>query len=400
MRRMMFSVCLYVACHPSTYSLPKPSKERDIHPTYLMPAVIRRLQVLLGTTFCLVALLTIDASLAFVSWSSSSSSGPYETTWTVRRPGGNGRPDVAGILLSQYEQQEQPQENPSADMTRRSSAGVLFDSVLTGLHILFPPTTLEQRNAASRSDGYWPYIQNGQDPPLQLTYGEFDFTFFGQILETVPNIVNGRQQHGTTETSYCNTSAWKDKVFVDIGSGVGRLVFAAAALHPEWKECRGIEILPGLHEQAKVALQQCGKSRRLPTTNSITNDSTKHDSSSLQLAPISFVCGSFEDTDLGDADFIFVTASCLPSDLLGTLQDCVLKNCQPGTVIVTTDYALPIENQQQSTGGARLELLQSIEGWSWVTGGGSTAFVHQLQMPRKATSSGIYSYLDSLQSQS
>jgi hypothetical protein len=38
-----------------------------------------------------------------------------------------------------------------------------------------------RRNALSRTDGYWPYIQKGEDLPQQFTYGEFDFTFFAQL---------------------------------------------------------------------------------------------------------------------------------------------------------------------------------------------------------------------------
>lgn len=56
---------------------------------------------------------------------------------------------------------------------------------------------------------------------------------------------------------YTNDDNWDGKVFVDIGSGTGRLVFAAAALHSHWKKCRGIELLPGLNKAAEDTLDQC-----------------------------------------------------------------------------------------------------------------------------------------------
>ena len=53
----------------------------------------------------------------------------------------------------------------------------------TALDRLYPPNELETRHATSRTDGYWPYIHQGKDPPQQFTYGEFDVGFFAQVLE-------------------------------------------------------------------------------------------------------------------------------------------------------------------------------------------------------------------------
>ena len=44
-------------------------------------------------------------------------------------------------------------------------------------------------------------------------------------------------------------------VFVDLGSGVGRAVFAAAMLH-DFKKCVGIEILQSLFEESQQILAQ------------------------------------------------------------------------------------------------------------------------------------------------
>eukprot|EP00611_Tribonema_gayanum_P013097 TRINITY_DN2386_c0_g1_i2.p1 TRINITY_DN2386_c0_g1~~TRINITY_DN2386_c0_g1_i2.p1 ORF type:complete len:332 (+),score=108.63 TRINITY_DN2386_c0_g1_i2:86-1081(+) len=41
------------------------------------------------------------------------------------------------------------------------------------------------------------------------------------------------------------------EVFFDLGSGMGRALLSAAALHPELGECVGVEFLAGLHKQAQ-----------------------------------------------------------------------------------------------------------------------------------------------------
>lgn len=73
--------------------------------------------------------------------------------------------------------------NPEADFDRKSLSGVRYGAVFDSLHVLYPPIDLEKRNAVSRSDGYWPFINSGEEPPLQFTYGEFDlylYVFFEQ----------------------------------------------------------------------------------------------------------------------------------------------------------------------------------------------------------------------------
>lgn len=50
------------------------------------------------------------------------------------------------------------------------------------------------------------------------------------------------------------------EIFVDLGSGVGKAVFAAGALYPRLKKAVGVEYLPGLHQKAG---QYQAKYRRL-----------------------------------------------------------------------------------------------------------------------------------------
>jgi hypothetical protein len=276
-----------------------------------------------------------------------------------------------------------PEENPDFDLDARSLAGVSYGAVRGAMNQLFPPAELEKRNAQSRTDGYWPYIQNGDDPPADLTYGEFDLYFFSQLLDRAANI---RRQQDRMES---NGVGWEDKVFVDIGSGTGRLVFSAAALHPQFRLCRGIELLPTIHEQAVQNLQSC----RLPsssghalTVHALSSDSTP---GFLPMAPVELVCGSLDDPYVyfGDADLIFVFSSCMTSSLLQRLACAVGRQCRPGTLVVTTEYMLPLEgfvqpverDERLPSGSYKLGLVEKVNGWCWLTGGSSTAFIHRVE---------------------
>lgn len=170
---------------------------------------------------------------------------------------GNGSLGSSLLIGDQTPSNEAPEENPNADPQRKSISGVRYADVLDGVHFLYPPEKLEDRNAESRSDGYWPFIQNGEDPPQQFTYGEFDFYFFAELLDRAC-------QHYYEGRTDVESSTWDDMEFLDIGSGSGRLVIAASALHPHWKKCRGVEVLQGIHKLAQQTLARCEPGRAFP----------------------------------------------------------------------------------------------------------------------------------------
>lgn len=302
----------------------------------------------------------------------------FVTTYRAKR----GAP-TRGLNLQQKQQEEQPQqplvpdENPEFDTSARSLAGVSYASVRDVLAELFPPGELEARNAQSRTDGYWPFVRRGEDPPADLTYGEFDLYFFSQLLDRAASIY----QPSNEEASDSAPTGWKDKVFVDIGSGMGRLVLSAAALHPDLRLCRGIELLPTIHEQAVKNLEAC----RVGGGDRWALDSIASPPS-LPLAPVELVCGSFDDPYVyfGDADIIFVFSSCMTTPVLSSLAAAVGRQCKPGTLVITTEYMLPLvgavppveRDGRFPCGSFRLGLIEKVNGWCWLTGGSSTAFVH------------------------
>jgi hypothetical protein len=143
-----------------------------------------------------------------------------------------------------------PEENPFATPATVSSSGVVLGEVHDQLEQYYPTAQWQQRNAVSRTDGYWPYLQQGRDPPAANTYGEFDFYSFAQLLEVaiqeLPSLEE--DEDGGKAPQGMNNNI----TFTDIGSGAGRLVLAAAALHPFWRRYRGVELLPGLHAMAQT----------------------------------------------------------------------------------------------------------------------------------------------------
>lgn len=312
----------------------------------------------------------------------------------------------------------QPESNPYANPDTVSISGVTYQHVFNGLKILYPPNTLDKRNAMSRTDAYWPYIQKGLEPPTELTYGEFDFYFFAQLLDRAILLLDENMVQ-PTYSSNNGLGHQKQKIFCDIGSGTGRLVFAAAALHPQlFQLCRGVELLPSLHNAAIDHLHQCcydqsfsfneqqqQLSQQLQPSSEIEHNSlhpkvTKYalpsfdsagNDASYPMAPIQFDCGSFDDPYniyYGDADIIFIFSSCMGSDLVqNKLVQALGRQCQIGTIIITTDYMLPLDgyippndlDDRIPFGNYRLKLLESVDGWCWLTGGASTAYIHRVE---------------------
>lgn len=243
--------------------------------------------------------------------------------------------------------------------------------MLSALNKVYPPQELAQRNAMSRTDGYWKYIAKGEEPPPTLTYGEFDFLFFCVLIDRAMHMHNGEM------VGSCDFS---EKTFLDIGSGTGRLVLGAAALHPELKLCKGLEILPGIHEAALGNLDLC---------KTAGFSYSEHSNENLPMAAIQLTCGSFDDPYeyLGDADVIFVFSTCFTADMMSSLSDAIGRQCKPGTIVITTEYKLdqsgvidPLENDPEMLcGDYNIEIVDSVDGWNWLVGGQSTAHIQRVK---------------------
>ena len=241
----------------------------------------------------------------------------------------------------------------------KSISGVSYSDVIDGLDLLYPPSELSQRNALSRTDGYWPFVKDGQTPPPEYTYGEIDLPFFAQLLDKANDFVS--------------ENGWKDSTFCDIGSGTGRLVVSAAALHPGLALCRGVEFLPGCHNLAVATIAKCQDGLAL-----------SQKSTPLIMSPVNLQCASIGDsaTFIGDVDVFFAAASCMSEEVLEMISKAVGTQCKVGTIVITTDYEIPTSGTVANTNGAetpyRFELLEQMDGYVWVVGGICTAYFFRL----------------------
>jgi len=267
------------------------------------------------------------------------------------------------------------EDDLSIDRNTLSSSGTMYCDVLSGLNKLYPPDELSARNAISRTDGYWKYISKGEEPPPTLTYGEFDFLFFSDLIDKAIVLHDGGEGRGNIA----------EKTFTDIGSGTGRLVIGAAALHPKLKLSRGIEILQGIHDSAVSNLELCTKSDE---TQWLSYGMTNGNEGELNLASIEFECGSFDDPYeyIGDSDVIFVFSTCFTPEMMSNLSDGIGRQCKPGTIVITTEYKLNtsglidplVSDSRMPHGDYSIDLVDSIDGTCWLVGGRSTAHVHKV----------------------
>ena len=245
---------------------------------------------------------------------------------------------VVGVMASK-------QPNNDESINRRDADGRLahMKSCFDTVNALFPTAETEVRNSASRTDGYWKYVQHNKEPPLEFTYGEFPLDSFARVVDRAFDIFP------TART------------FLDMGSGAGRLATLASIMYP-FEHCRGIEILNSLHDLA-LSIQGAASIDR--------------------VSNIDYICGSWSDPYLffGDADITFVYSSCLGTEQLHDLAKSLGRQLKVGAVVITTEFPLPPASPPSSYS---FEIKDSFDVENSLVGGKSTVYIHT------ATSTGYY----------
>ncbi|GMH63646.1 hypothetical protein TL16_g03769 [Triparma laevis f. inornata] len=227
---------------------------------------------------------------------------------------------------------------------------------------IFPPDDVESRNSISRKDGYWRYVQTNKPPPLEYTYGEFELSAFLRVVDCALSHLPPQKPQ-------------QDVTLTDLGSGAGRLVQTASLCY-SFRLCRGVEILPSLHEYAV----ELSSSLNPPFPRS----------------PTSFHCGSWNDKFLylGDSDIVFVYSSCLGDDQRKDLTASLGSQLQPGAIVITTEYPLSTPPSPSPSPCAfefeTLEVLNDVE--NELVGGTSTVYVHRIV--KSGWTSSLESWMD------
>lgn len=128
---------------------------------------------------------------------------------------------------------------------------------LEQVNVLYPREEEYQRIQAARKDGYWPYISKKEEPPADFTYGEFPLPFFAELVDFAVVNYAKRDCEGDPGSGLnpLRSSRCERMEFLDLGSGAGRLVLAAASMDTRWKRVRGVEFLTSLHELAQEKLE-------------------------------------------------------------------------------------------------------------------------------------------------
>lgn len=140
-------------------------------------------------------------------------------------------------------------------------------------------------------------------------------------------------------------------VFVDVGCGCGKPVFAAALCHP-WERCVGVEILQSLHALCLDARDEYDASvrPRLPSRNADTE--------------LLFLHGDATVLDWSNADVVFMNSTCFDTKLMAALL-ARAENLRDGAILIT--MTMPVRHKDFTL----LEQAPMDEQW-----GEATVFCH------------------------
>ncbi len=145
----------------------------------------------------------------------------------------------------------------------------------------------------------------------EFIYGEIDFLSFYTILE--------------------RTSPSTQDVFYDLGSGSGKAVLSAI-LFFNVKKSIGVELLPPLYAQSNTQLEKAIQRFQ------------QHDVEKEylpQMERIQFINDSFLHCDFGDADIIYVAATCLTDATWNELMS-KMAGLKPGSQIIVCRASITI----------------------------------------------------------
>lgn len=173
-------------------------------------------------------------------------------------------------------------------------------------------------------------------------------------IEDKSEILYGELPPETWQKIVERTDVKKDGVFVDVGSGTGRIVMLSHLMF-DFKKCIGIELLQGLYDKSCEVKEIFDREIRPQIASQVAN------------RELDFLCKNILDADLRDADLLFMNHPFKDRALFEVLEEKFLRELQPKTKIVTTIRALKNPAFKQ-LGSEKYE-------FSW---GESTAYFHEV----------------------
>lgn len=156
-------------------------------------------------------------------------------------------------------------------------------------------------------------------PDSTLTYGELDFVSIGEVFQTIKKRYAVIPEGG---------------VFYDLGSGTGKGVITGALLHP-FEECRGIELLSGLHGiSCQVKEKYDAKFPKAVAENPQVWSS---------VPKVNMILGDMFEVDWTDASFIFANSTCYSHEMMKQIAE---KEVPVGTIALSMTKEFPSNKWQ------------------------------------------------------
>ncbi|TYZ61447.1 hypothetical protein PybrP1_005300 [[Pythium] brassicae (nom. inval.)] len=207
------------------------------------------------------------------------------------------------------------EESESAEAANTLAVSSLSESAFAlaqqAFEALYADHPLSVAKAASRTER-----RENQYISMALVYGEIALGPFKSVFDVL------KRWHHVLEKP--------GGVFLDIGSGSGKAVFAATLLH-DFDACYGIEILQNLHDMSETLLQLWDRKVKRQFPLSIQKKRTR----------IAFTLGDALEVEWpGNADFVFLNSTCFGEALLRELSEKLAISCKPGAVVITATHAL------------------------------------------------------------
>ena len=176
-----------------------------------------------------------------------------------------------------------------------------------------------------------------------LTYGDVPFSCMTQVLCAAIDGTPGG-------------------VFVDLGSGIGRGVLAAALLH-NFSRCVGVELLQELHEAALEPARRFAELRAAI----LAAESGAMPNFNLVAGAVELHCGDLFDHPLADATLVFVCCVTWGPAIMQRLAAKLATELPEGARIVTVGQRLPEMFDLGEKRGAVLfeEAARIVEACEW-----------------------------------
>ena len=190
---------------------------------------------------------------------------------------------------------------------------------------------------------------------LDLTYGDVPFLCMAEVLQVARPAPNG--------------------LLVDLGSGVGRGV-VAAALISGCARCRGVELLPDLHQAACEPAKRFERLRELVVAGK-QGDQLAGLDLGLMASAIELLCSDLFDVSCSGADVVFVCCVTWGAAIMQRLAEKLAAELSAGARVATVGQSLPSFVDLGNRNGAVhfLETWRSVQLVEW---GRECFFLHEV----------------------